>query len=55
MLEVVDWLAEMAPVRHGCLAFLDFEKAYNYMHRCLEHYSIRAGCRQWNYFCSVTW
>ena len=53
-LEEVDWLEETAPGdgRQGCLAFLDFEKAYDrmdraWMHRCLEHYGFGAGCRRW--------
>ena len=38
--------------RRGCIAFLDFEKAYDrmdhrWMHRCLEHYEFEMGCRRW--------
>ena len=38
--------------RQGCLAFLDFKKAYDrmdraWMHRCLEHYGFCTGCCLW--------
>lgn len=53
-LEEVDWLEETAPGdgRQGCLAFLDFEKAYDrmdrsWLHRCLQHYGFGEGCRRW--------